>query len=57
MVTRADSYAFTRPNARPDGLPHTFDIADKDHPRTGYIGLQAHGSPCWFKNLKLKPLK
>ena len=33
-----------------------FDVAYKDHPRTGYIGLQDHGSPCWFKNIKLRPL-
>ena len=33
------------------------DIAYKEHPRSGYIGLQDHGSPCWFKNIKIKPLK
>jgi hypothetical protein len=41
---------------RPDGTPHKFDVAWKDHPRKGYIGLQDHGSDCWFKNIKLKPL-
>ena len=46
---------FTEPNKRPDGTPHKFDIAYKDHPRKGYIGLQDHGSPCWYKNIKLKP--
>ena len=35
---------------------HKLDVAYKDHPRTGYIGLQDHGSPCWFKNIKLRPL-
>lgn len=57
VVTRADLDEFTKPNLRPDGSMHKFDIAYKDHPRTGYIGLQDHGSPCWFKNVKLKPLK
>lgn len=28
----------------------------KDQPLRGYIGLQDHGSPCWFKNIKLKPM-
>lgn len=56
MVTRANLDEFTKPNQRPDGTPHKFDIAYKDHPRKGYIGLQDHGSPCWFKNIKLKPL-
>jgi hypothetical protein len=55
-VTRADLSQFTEPFKRPDGTGHKFDIAFKDHPRRGYIGLQDHGSPCWFKNIKLKPL-
>jgi hypothetical protein len=45
------------PNKRPDGSMHKFDVAYKNHPRHGYIGLQDHGSPCWYKNIKLKPLK
>ncbi len=57
VVTRMDMDEFTKPNLRPDGSMHKFDIAYKDHPRKGYIGLQDHGSPCWFKNIKLKPLK
>jgi hypothetical protein len=56
-VTRMDLDEWTKPNQRPDGSTHKFDIAYKDHPRTGYIGLQDHGAPCWFKNIKLKPLK
>jgi hypothetical protein len=56
QVTRMDLDQFTQPNKRPDGTPHKFDIAYKDHPRRGYIGLQDHGSPCWFKNIKLKKL-
>ena len=45
------------PNLRPDGSRHKFDVAYKDQPRMGYLGLQDHGSPCWFKNVKIKPLK
>lgn len=45
-----------KPYKRPDGSAHKFDTAFKDHPRHGYIGLQDHGSPCWFKNIKLLPL-
>ncbi len=55
-VTRIDLDEWTQPNKRPDGSPHKFDIAYKSHPRKGYIGLQDHGSNCWFKNIKLKPL-
>jgi hypothetical protein len=56
-VTRMDLDEWTKPNERPDGTPHKFDIAYKDHPRKGYIGLQDHGAACWFKNIKIKPLK
>jgi hypothetical protein len=55
-VTSADLTQFTEPNKRPDGSAHKFDTAFRDHPRRGYIGLQDHGSPCWFKNIKLRPL-
>ena len=55
-VTRADFDLFLEANKRPDGSAHKFDVAYKDHPQRGYIGLQDHGSPCWFKNIKLRPL-
>jgi hypothetical protein len=48
---------WTEKNKRPDGSAHKFDVAYKDHPRKGHIGLQDHGSDCWFKNIKLLPLK
>ncbi len=56
-VTRMDLDQWTMPNRRSDGSEHKFDIAYKDHPRSGYIGLQDHGSPCWYKNIKIKPLR
>jgi hypothetical protein len=56
-VNHMDLDEWTQPNKRPDGTPHKFDIAYKDHPRKGYIGLQDHGKDCWFKNIKLLPLK
>lgn len=55
-VLRADLAQFSAPNRRPDGSAHKFDVAYARHPRRGYLGLQDHGAPCWFKNLKLKPL-
>jgi acetyl esterase/lipase len=56
-VTKADLSEWIEPNKRPDGTPHKFDVAFKDHPRRGYIGLQDHGADCWFRNIKLLPLK
>lgn len=55
-VTHMDLDEWTTPNRRPDGTEHKFDIAYKDHPRFGYIGLQDHGAPCWYKNIRIKPL-
>jgi len=56
-VTKMDLDQFTAPNKRPDGSTHKFDIAYKDHPRKGYIGLQDHGQNCWYKNIKVLPLR
>lgn len=56
IVTRMNLDEWTEPNRRPDGSTHKFDVAYKNHPRFGYIGLQDHGSACWYKNIKLKPL-
>jgi hypothetical protein len=56
-VSEADFDQWTEAGKRPDGSNHKFSfIAYKDHPRTGYIGLQDHGSDCWYKNIKLKRL-
>jgi Domain of Unknown Function (DUF1080) len=55
-VNAIDLAQFTEPNKRPDGSAHKFDVAYKNHPRKGYIGLQDHGSPCWYKNIKLRAL-
>ncbi|MSR54580.1 MAG: DUF1080 domain-containing protein [Gemmataceae bacterium] len=56
-VVKADMAEFEKPNLRPDGSAHKFDVAFKDHPLRGFIGFQDHGSPCWFKNIKIKLLK
>jgi len=55
-VSQMDLDQWDVPNKRPDGTNHKFDVAYKEHPRKGYIGLQDHGSDCWYKNIKLKPL-
>lgn len=55
-VTTMDLDQWTEPNRRPDGSEHKFDLAYSQHPRRGFLGLQDHGSDCWFRNLKLRPL-
>ena len=56
-VNRIDFDEWPEPNKRADGTMHKFDVAYKTHPRKGYIGLQDHGSDCWYKNIKLLSLK
>ncbi len=53
-VTQMDLDQWPQPNLRPDGTAHKFDVAYKNHPRMGHLGLQDHGSDCWYKNIKLK---
>jgi hypothetical protein len=56
VVTRMDLDQWPEPGKRPDGSTHKFlEAAYKDHPRSGYIGLQDHGSDCWYRNIKLLP--
>ena len=57
QVTQMNLDEWQTPNRRPDGSEHKFDIAYRDHPRQGYIGLQDHGSACWFKNIKIRPIR
>ena len=56
QVNRMNLDEWTKPNRRPDGSEHKFDVAYKEHPRKGYIGLQDHGSDCWYRNIKLREL-
>ena len=56
-VNQIDLDEWPEPNKRPDATMHKFDVAYKSHPRRGYFGLQDHGSDCWYKNIKLLPLK
>ena len=56
QVVDADLDQWTTPRKNPDGSRNKFRTALKDLPRTGRIGLQYHGQPVWFKNLKLKKL-
>jgi hypothetical protein len=56
-VNRINLDEWTELNKRPDGTTHKFDVAYQHHPRKVYFGLQDHGGDCWYKNIKLLPLK
>ncbi len=56
QTARMDLDQWTEKNKRADGTAHKFDVIYKDHPRSGFLGLQDHGGNVWYKNIKLKPL-
>jgi len=55
-VHSMDLDQWTEPGQNPDGSENKFKKALKDFAREGFLGLQDHGQPCWFKNIKLKKL-
>lgn len=50
-----DKWTASRKN--PDGSENKFKKALKDFPRDGYIGLQDHGHPVWYRNVKIKRVR
>jgi hypothetical protein len=40
----------------PDGSKNKFKTAYKDMAKVGNIGLQDHGAPVWYRNVKIKTL-
>jgi hypothetical protein len=49
-----DKWITARQN--PDGTSNKFGTALKDFARVGYIGLQDHGRPVWYRNIRVKRL-
>lgn len=47
---------WTTPNKNPDGTDNKFGRALKDFARVGHIGLQDHGRPVWYRNVRVKRL-
>jgi sugar phosphate isomerase/epimerase len=56
QIIDMDLDLWTEPHKNPDGSKNKFRTAFKDMPRKGHIGLQDHGDPVWFRNVKIKPL-
>lgn len=55
-VTEMDLDKWTTARQNPDGSKNKFPIALKDFARKGFFGLQDHGRPVWYRNIKIKKL-
>jgi type 1 glutamine amidotransferase len=56
QVIDIDLDNWTKAHENPDGTENKFKTAYKDMPRRGHIGLQDHGNPVWYRNIRIKPL-
>jgi len=56
QVIDMDLDKWTRPNQNPDLTPNKFHRALKDFARVGHIGLQDHGRPVWYRNIRVRRL-
>ncbi|MFC1554993.1 family 16 glycoside hydrolase [candidate division KSB1 bacterium] len=57
QIIDMDLNKWIEPRQNPDGTRNKFRTALKDFARTGAIGLQDHGAPLWFRNIKIRELK
>ena len=55
-VVDMDLDRWTEAQKNPDGSKNKFPRAMKDFARSGHIGLQDHGRPVWYRNLRIQRL-
>ena len=55
-VAEIDLDHWTETGKNPDGTKNKFKKPLKEFARKGYIGLQDHGRPVWYRNIRIKSL-
>jgi hypothetical protein len=56
-TAEADLDRWSRAGENPDGSKNKFKKPLKEFARKGYIGLQDHGRPVWYRNIRIKSLE
>lgn len=55
-TARADLSNWVTARMNPDGSPNKFKRPLKDFSQSGYIGLQDHGTPAFYRDIRIKKL-